>query len=77
MPLDIVSFREYQGGNPEVIRESQRRRHKPVEIVDEIIEKDGQWRKYTGNHRCLSFLTSHVNNHIHTYSNTSFAIIYR
>ena len=55
MPLDITSFRDYQGGNPDVIRESQRRRHKPVEIVDEIIDKDAQWRKYTGIDRYLFF----------------------
>ena len=53
MPLDIISFRGYQGGNPDAIRESQRRRHKPIEIVDEIIDKDSQWRKYTGIDRYL------------------------
>lgn len=39
MPIDIQSFRAYSGGDPEIVRESQRRRHKPVEIVDEIIAK--------------------------------------
>jgi len=41
MGLDIKDFRE----NPEMIRESQRRRHAPVEIVDEILAKDAEWRK--------------------------------
>lgn len=35
--LDVLSFIEARGGNPEAIRESQRRRHAPVEAVDEVI----------------------------------------
>lgn len=35
--LDIEDFIEERGGNPEKIRESQRRRHAPVELVDEVI----------------------------------------
>ena len=48
MPLDINLFRAHSGGNPDLIRESQRRRYAPVEIVDEIIAKDEQWRMMTG-----------------------------
>eukprot|EP01031_Cornospumella_fuschlensis_P024926 gene24926-30114_t len=48
MPLDITLFRK-EGGNPEAIRESQRRRFQPVESVDEIIAKDDEWRLITGN----------------------------
>ncbi|PWA71500.1 Seryl-tRNA synthetase [Artemisia annua] len=43
--LDINLFREEKGYNPEIIRESQRRRFKPVEIVDEIILLDREWRQ--------------------------------
>ena len=42
--LDINLFREEKGGNPDLIRESQRRRFESVEIVDEIIAKDLEWR---------------------------------
>lgn len=42
--LDVFSFIEERGGNPEAIRESQRRRHAPVEVVDEIIEMYGEAR---------------------------------
>ncbi|EGX43161.1 hypothetical protein AOL_s00215g617 [Orbilia oligospora ATCC 24927] len=35
--LDVNSFITERGGDPEAIRESQRRRHKPVEDVDAII----------------------------------------
>jgi seryl-tRNA synthetase len=46
MPLDINDFRVYKGGNPDKIKESQRRRFAPVEAVDEIIALDEDWRKY-------------------------------
>jgi seryl-tRNA synthetase len=35
--LDVFDFITEKGGNPEAIRESQRRRHAPVEVVDEVI----------------------------------------
>ncbi|KAH8688199.1 hypothetical protein BGZ61DRAFT_353837 [Ilyonectria robusta] len=35
--LDIEDFIEERGGNPEKIRESQRRRNESVELVDEVI----------------------------------------
>ncbi|KAK9691877.1 hypothetical protein RND81_09G226100 [Saponaria officinalis] len=43
--LDINLFRADKGGNPELIRESQRRRFKDVAIVDEIIALDKEWRR--------------------------------
>jgi seryl-tRNA synthetase len=48
MPLDINLFRADRGGDPERIRESQRRRFASVETVDEIIQHDNQWRQLTG-----------------------------
>jgi seryl-tRNA synthetase len=48
MPLDIALFRGFSGGNPEAIRESQRRRFASVELVDDIIAKDEEWRGLTG-----------------------------
>jgi seryl-tRNA synthetase len=35
--LDVLDFIADRGGNPERIRESQRKRYANVEIVDEII----------------------------------------
>jgi len=46
--LDILLFREDKGGNPDLIRESQRRRHDSVELVDEVIELDRVWRATRG-----------------------------
>ncbi|KAG5245371.1 serine--tRNA ligase [Salix suchowensis] len=43
--LDINLFREEKGNNPEKIRESQRRRYASIEIVDEIIQFDNEWRQ--------------------------------
>lgn len=43
--LDLNLFREDKGGNPELIRESQRRRFASVEVVDEVIQLDIEWRR--------------------------------
>ncbi|CAM8900678.1 unnamed protein product [Rhodiola kirilowii] len=43
--LDINLFREDKGGNPDAIRESQRRRYADVTLVDEVIKLDDEWRK--------------------------------
>lgn len=43
--LDVVDFIIERGGNPEKIRESQRRRYANVEIVDEIIALFDDHRK--------------------------------
>jgi seryl-tRNA synthetase len=46
--LDIVLFRTDQGGNPDLVRESQRRRYKDVSLVDKVIEIDSEWRQTRG-----------------------------
>ena len=43
--LDINLFLEEKGGNPELIRESQRARFASVELVDEIISDYKEWTK--------------------------------
>ncbi|GAA0174888.1 aminoacyl-tRNA synthetase [Lithospermum erythrorhizon] len=43
--LDINLFREDKGHNPEIIRESIRRRFTDVTIVDHIIQLDKAWRQ--------------------------------
>ncbi|XP_030467042.1 serine--tRNA ligase [Syzygium oleosum] len=43
--LDINLFREEKGNNPEIIRESQRRRFASVDLVDEIVHLDKEWRQ--------------------------------
>ena len=43
--LDIQDFITERGGNPEKIRESQRKRHDAVEVVDEVIAMFEDHRK--------------------------------
>lgn len=44
MGIDIELFRAEKGGNPELIRTSQRNRYKNVELVDDVIQFDLEWR---------------------------------
>jgi len=46
--LDVLLFRTDQGGDPEVVRESQRRRFADVSLVDKVIEYDSEWRQTRG-----------------------------
>ncbi len=46
--LDIILFRTDQGGNPDLVRESQRRRYADVTLVDKVIEHDSEWRRTRG-----------------------------
>ena len=43
--LDLDLFREDKGGDPEKVRESQRKRFKDPSYVDKVIEADTKWRK--------------------------------
>jgi len=52
MPLDINLIREDRGkavvtvgGNPEVVKESLRKRFKDETAVDRVLELDAEWRK--------------------------------
>eukprot|EP01121_Diplochlamys_sp_Union-15-3_P005855 TRINITY_DN161_c0_g1_i4.p1 TRINITY_DN161_c0_g1~~TRINITY_DN161_c0_g1_i4.p1 ORF type:complete len:534 (-),score=131.47 TRINITY_DN161_c0_g1_i4:47-1648(-) len=45
MVLDINLFRKDKGGDPDIIKESQRRRFADETLVDKVIELDEQWKK--------------------------------
>merc|ERR1712066_320300 len=45
MVLDISEFRAEEGGNPDKIRENQKKRSKSTELVDVVVEADQAWRK--------------------------------
>ena len=45
MVLDLTLFRKEKGGNPDVIRESQKKRYKDVTLVDKVVEIDNKWRE--------------------------------
>ena len=58
MPIDINLLRVSRGGNPDLVRQSQKNRFASVELVDEVIELDDvivlllnylqKWRAMTG-----------------------------
>ena len=43
--MDINTIRAYKGGDPEKVRESQRRRFADVALVDKVIAEDEEWRR--------------------------------
>lgn len=45
MVLNIDFFREEKGGDPELIRNSQRGRYADVELVGKVVSADVEWRK--------------------------------
>lgn len=45
MVLDLDLFRSDKGGNPDKIRENQKKRFKDVALVDAVVEKDTTWRQ--------------------------------
>jgi len=45
MPIDINLLRKEKGGDPEVVKKSQRERFADETIVDQVIELDEKWRK--------------------------------
>lgn len=45
MVLDLILFRADQGGDPDKIRELQKKRFKDVAHVERVIECDTKWRK--------------------------------
>lgn len=54
MVLDLDLFRADKGGDPEKLRENQRKRFDDPGLVDAVIEADTQWRK-------LRFQTDNLN----------------
>ncbi|KAK1898317.1 Serine--tRNA ligase cytoplasmic [Dissostichus eleginoides] len=52
MVLDLDQFRTDKGGDPEAIREIQRKRFKDVTLVDKLVAADTEWRKcrFTADH---------------------------
>ncbi|XP_037087453.1 probable serine--tRNA ligase, cytoplasmic [Pollicipes pollicipes] len=46
MVLDIDLFRAEKGGDPDLIRKSQKNRYKDVTLVDKVVDHDNAWRKH-------------------------------
>ena len=45
MVLDLILFRADQGGDPDKIKDLQKKRFKDVLHVEKVIESDANWRK--------------------------------
>ena len=45
MVLDLILFRSDQGGDPDKIKDLQKKRFKDISHVDGVVEADSQWRK--------------------------------
>lgn len=45
MVLDLDLFRTDKGGDPEIVRDCQRKRFKDVTLVDKLVAADTEWRK--------------------------------
>ncbi|EDW03739.1 serine--tRNA ligase, cytoplasmic [Drosophila grimshawi] len=45
MVLDLDLFRGDKGGNPDAVRDNQKKRFKDVGLVETVIAKDGEWRQ--------------------------------
>lgn len=45
MVLDLDLFRADKGGDPEKIREIQRKRYKDIKLVDIVVNNDATWRQ--------------------------------
>ena len=45
MTLDIELFREEKGGDPDKMRENQKKRFKDIQLVETVIEQDKLWRQ--------------------------------
>ena len=45
MVLDIDRFRPEKGGNPQEVKDNQRKRYSDESIVDKIVAADENWRK--------------------------------
>lgn len=63
---DIVCIAD-KGGDPEIVRESQRRRFADVGLVDRVLELDAAWREGEGSGaacRAVAALTAIARNHL-------------
>jgi seryl-tRNA synthetase len=47
-----------KGGDPDKIKESQKKRYAKVELVDEVIELDQDWRKCKDLLECGAFFVT-------------------
>lgn len=61
--MDVDTFRTEKGGDPEKVRENQKKRFADPSLVDSVVKSDALWRKgisFFGLHLCRDgFLVLH------------------
>ncbi|KAL3141780.1 hypothetical protein ABBQ32_004455 [Trebouxia sp. C0010 RCD-2024] len=62
--LDINLFRADKGGDPELVRESQRRRFADVAVVDRVIQLDHEWKAAISHMETLKMQRNALNKQI-------------
>lgn len=65
--LDINLFRLDKGGDPDKVRQSQRRRYADVTLVDQVIDADQKWRRAQNHMETLKMQRSTISKQIATY----------
>ena len=71
MPIDINLLRTEKGGNPDLVRKSQKDRFKDETLVDAIIDLDEQWRKSNYKMESLKMEFNNTNKEIATKKKSS------
>jgi len=66
MPIDINLLRKEKGGDPELVKKSQRERFADETLVDQVIDLDEQWRKSNYQMETLKFEFNKINKEIAT-----------
>ncbi len=62
--IDINLFRTYKNGNPDLIKDSQRKRYADTTIVDTVIELDEAWRNATSQINEFNHLVNFISKEI-------------
>jgi seryl-tRNA synthetase len=64
MPIDINQLRVERGGNPDLVRESQRKRFSSVDLVDQVIALAESWRQKNGEWETMKMKINALQNEI-------------
>ncbi|KAJ0406155.1 hypothetical protein ATCC90586_001201 [Pythium insidiosum] len=64
MPIDINKLRKERGGDPEAIKADQKKRFASVDLVDQVVALDEEWRKKQGEVETLQMQVNALQNQI-------------
>ncbi|GLD99931.1 hypothetical protein PINS_up008659 [Pythium insidiosum] len=64
MPIDINKLRKERGGDPEAVKLDQKKRFASVDLVDQVVALDEEWRKKQGEVETLQMKVNALQNQI-------------